>query len=123
MTTVTQVGTTHTNFADLNRLPTLQIGNYATPVSFAGHHVIPTAVFDASRFLGALQSAGLWDNNSFSQNGVPLPTNGPNGTIFNPETGMPRHAGSHPAYSDWVTRNLKALETAYSPRSTDHSKR
>ena len=114
MTTVTQVGTSYNNgFNDLNRLPTLQIGNYATSVSFAGHHVIPTAVFDDLFFLRALQTNNLWDNNSFAQNGIPLPTNGPNGTIVNPETGMPRHAGSHPAYTNWIRDNLSSLEEAY----------
>ena len=80
MTTTTQVGTSVlNNFTDLNKLPILQIGN-SGPISFAGHHVIPTAVFNESLFLKALQTAGLWNNNSFAQNGVPLPTNGPNGT-------------------------------------------
>lgn len=92
------IGWSSTSFTDVRNLPILSFGNSAT-VSFAGHHIIPTQVYNGSFFLQALAREGLWDNSSFAMNGVPLPNGGPLGQTFDPITGMPRHAGSHASYS------------------------
>lgn len=44
----------------------------AGSLAYANHHVIATQVFEQSAFLKALEAAGLFTQNDFSQNGISL---------------------------------------------------
>lgn len=49
------------------------VGNRNIDANDAALHVIPTNVFQGSAFLQAANRRGLWNNNDFTRNGVPLP--------------------------------------------------
>lgn len=117
------IGWSSTSFTDVRSLPILDFGNGAT-VSFAGHHLIPTQVYNDSVFLQALAREGLWDNSNFAMNGVPLPNSSPNGATFDPITGLPRHAGAHSAYSHWIEpvgRNRRFISAVFRRTEFDAS--
>ena len=112
--------TSVTGFDDVSLLPEITIADQnGTPhvFSYAGHHVVPTVVFDNSLFLQALQANGLWNQTSFRTNGLALVqfVDGQSaGTSqFLSLVGGATHTGGHTAYNTALSGIFIAFDTQY----------
>ncbi|MEM7425514.1 MAG: cadherin-like domain-containing protein [Pseudomonadota bacterium] len=76
---------------------------------FQKHHLIPTAQANSSSLLQGLSARGLYDHENFGSNGLYLPDDANDAKA----SGLARHAGSHPAYSNFVGNILEEIESDF----------
>ncbi|MEZ5901262.1 MAG: calcium-binding protein [Hyphomicrobiaceae bacterium] len=87
-------------------------------LTYANHHVIATDVFEDSPFLKALEAAGLFTQNDFSQNGVALIQKV--GTEYATHVAGVEdflqgstHTGGHPNYNKWQADFFASFDKVY----------
>lgn len=108
MTDFTIVGSSAVtpNFTDARWLPVIHRAD-GLEVSFQAHHIIPTAVAQQSELMSALQNSGLFDWQSFSDNGIPLAASGGEAEILGLTA---HHRGPHAAYNSFFEHIIDTLE-------------